>query len=69
MLAVATSFDMRSWQTAGAVSWEDSLRAAADKCLAKHEEVAGIATTPYPFGVQIPCERVASFASDRPRRH
>ncbi len=69
MLAVATSFDMRSWQDRGAVSWEGSLHAAADKCLAKHEEVAGIATTPYPFGVQIPCERVASFASQTPAGH
>ncbi len=66
MLAVVTSFDMSSPDHRGAPPWDDALRSAAVKCLAKHEEIAGIATAPAPFGVQIPCEQVSSFAPKRP---
>ena len=66
MLAVVTSFDMSSRDHRGGPLWDDALRAAAVKCLARHEEIAGVATAPYPFGVQIPCEQVASFAPRRP---
>ena len=66
LLAVATSFDMSNGRERGAVRWADALRVAAGRCLARHEEVAGIATSPRPFGVQIPCEQVASFAPKRP---
>jgi hypothetical protein len=63
LLAIVTSFDMRDSAARGAPYWDEALRRAADKCLAKDEELAGIATAPAPFGVQIPCGDVASFAS------
>jgi hypothetical protein len=65
-LAIATSFEMSS-SARGAPYWEDALRSAANKCLANGEEIAGIAASPPPFGVQIPCEDVASFAGERVR--
>jgi hypothetical protein len=62
LLAIVTSFDMRDSAARGAPYWDDALRHAAVKCLANEEEVAGITTAPAPFGVQIPCEEVSSFA-------
>lgn len=64
LVAIATSFDMTESGVRGRPYWDESLRAAADKCLAPGEELAGIATSPTPFGVQIPCGEVASYAGD-----
>jgi hypothetical protein len=61
LLSVATSFDMRGPARTTSF-WKASLRSAANKCVAEKEGLAGIATSPPPFGVQIPCDRVASFA-------
>jgi hypothetical protein len=47
----------------GAPYWEDALEQAADKCIANDEELAGIPAAPPPFGLQIPCDQVASFAT------
>lgn len=63
LLAVVTSFDMSSSAFRGRPYWDDALKGAANKCIANHEENAGIPTSPPPFGVQLPCEQVASFAS------
>jgi hypothetical protein len=67
LLAIVTSFDMRDPASRGAPYWDDALGHAAAKCLAQEEELAGIATAPAPFGVQIPCREVASFAPARRR--
>lgn len=66
-VAVASSFNVSNPAARGQPYWEDALRAAADKCLSHGEETAGIATSPSPFGVQIPCEEIASFADERIR--
>jgi hypothetical protein len=63
LLAVVTSFDMRS-SSRTTPHWEDALETAAAKCKAEPEGLAGIATSPEPFGVQIPCAEVASFEPD-----
>lgn len=70
VLAIAVSFDMRS-SARGETHWQSAVEAAADKCVAEGEEIAAIATSPAPFGVQIPCTEVESLASaalrERPR--
>jgi hypothetical protein len=62
VLAVVTSFDMRGGGFRESPYWEDALRRAADECQATGE-VAGIPTSPEPFGVQISCEEIESFAN------
>lgn len=62
MLAVVTSYDLRSPQARGRPYWGDALRNAATKCAKEGEEIAGIAISPIPFGVQVPCEQVSSYA-------
>ena len=64
LLAVVTSFDMSAPDYRGAPYWDDALETAAAKCAAEPAGLAGIATAPEPFGVQIPCAEVASFAPD-----
>jgi len=61
-LAVVTSFDMRADDFRGRPYWDDALREAATKCVVEGEELAGIATAPPPFGVQLPCQQVSSYA-------
>jgi hypothetical protein len=63
VVAVVTSFDMRSSEFRGRPYWDDALREAATKCVAEGEETAGIATAPEPFGVQVPCRQVSSYAA------
>lgn len=62
-LGIVTSFDMGDTAYRGAPYWEDAVEQAANKCLANGEELAGIPTAPPPFGLQIPCDQVASFAT------
>lgn len=62
-LAVVTSYDMRGGGFREAPYWDDALRQAAEKCQATGEEVAGIPTSPEPFGVQVPCAEVSPFAN------
>lgn len=64
LLAVAVSFDMSSSDGRGGPHWDDALRAAANKCVSQGEELAGIATAPEPFGVQVLCTEVASYADE-----
>lgn len=64
ILAVAVSFDMSNPEGRGRPYWEDALRTAANKCVSQQEEIAGIATAPPSFGVQLPCSEVASFADE-----
>jgi hypothetical protein len=62
LVAVGASFD----QTNGVRSrpyWGEALRASADKCITKHEEFAGIPTSPPPFGLVVSCWQVEQFAS------
>lgn len=63
LVAVVSSYDMRGGGFREAPYWDDALQQAAEKCQATGEEVAGIATSPEPFGVQVPCEEVESFAN------
>lgn len=62
-VGLVISFDMGDTTYRGAPYWEDALEQAADKCIANDEELAGIAAAPPPFGLQIPCDQVASFAT------
>jgi hypothetical protein len=70
LLAVVVSFDMSSADR-GKPYWHEALRTAANKCIVKEEEGAGIATDPLPFGVYTSCGEIESWASaavrDRPR--
>jgi hypothetical protein len=62
LVAVGVSFD----QTNGVRSrpyWGEALRDAADKCITKHEDLAGIPTSPRPFGLVVSCWQVEQFAS------
>jgi len=43
--------------------WGEALRAAADKCITKHEDLAGIPASPEPFGLVVSCWQVEQFAS------
>jgi hypothetical protein len=61
-LAIVTSYDMRAPESRGRPYWDDALRGAASKCVDRGEEIAAIPTSPKPFGVQIPCQQVASLA-------
>lgn len=62
-LAIVTSFDM-SDPVRQVPHWEDSLEIAAAKCASGELEFGGVATSPEPFGLQLSCEEVASFAPD-----
>lgn len=61
-LAIATSYYMGEPQYRGRPYWNDALREAATKCVSEGQELAGIPTAPAPFGVQVPCAQVSSFA-------
>ncbi|HVY97539.1 MAG TPA: hypothetical protein VHA54_11325 [Solirubrobacterales bacterium] len=61
-LAIVTSFDMSS-AARDRPRWEDALRTAATRCVSRNEELAGIPTSPRPFGVVVPCAAVASFSA------
>ncbi|MFT3864559.1 MAG: hypothetical protein QM729_09825 [Solirubrobacterales bacterium] len=62
LIAVAVSFDMSQGARSGP-TWHEGLRQAADKCVAEGEGIAAIPATPEPWGVQVPCSEVESFAS------
>jgi hypothetical protein len=62
-LAIVTSYDMRGGGFREAPYWDDALQQAAAKCQATGDELAGIPTSPAPFGVQVPCEEIESFAN------
>lgn len=61
LAAIVTSFDMRDPVRESPI-WDNSLRQAATICVRDREGIAGIATAPEPFGVQLPCEEIESFA-------
>lgn len=63
LVAVASSYDMRGGGFREAPYWEDALRQAAEECQETGAEVAGIPTSPEPFGVQVSCEEIESFAN------
>lgn len=62
LVAVGVSFDQTSSLRARPY-WGEALRASADKCITKHEEFAGIPTSPAPFGLVVSCWQVEQFAS------
>lgn len=62
LIAVAVSFDM-TYSARSKPYWSEALRSAADKCITKHEDLAGIPTSPAPFGLVISCYQVEQFAS------
>jgi hypothetical protein len=63
LVAVAVSFDMEHGARGGP-RWHEGLRIAADKCMAKEEELGAIPTTPEPWGIQyIPCTELESWGS------
>jgi hypothetical protein len=62
LIVIAVSFE----QTSSARTkpyWSEALRSSADKCITKHEEFAGIETSPPPFGLVVSCYQVEQFAS------
>jgi hypothetical protein len=67
-VAVVTSYDMRASEYRGRPYWDDALREAATKCVSEGQELAGVPTSPPPFGVQIPCSQVSSLAEPVARR-
>jgi hypothetical protein len=67
-LAIVTSYDMRAPESRGKPYWDDALHRAASRCVKRREEIAAIPTSPKPFGVQIPCQQVASLAERSDRR-
>ena len=62
LLAVVVSFDQTTTARARPY-WGEALRAAADKCISRHEGLAGITTAPKPFGLVVSCSQVEQFAS------
>jgi hypothetical protein len=62
ILAVAVSFDM-TYSARSKPYWSEALRHSANKCITKHEEFAGIETSPAPFGLVVSCYQVEQFAS------
>lgn len=66
LLGIATSFSARD-AVRQTPRWVDALERAATSCTRERLPEAPVATSPPGFGVQLPCERIASFA-DAPRR-
>jgi hypothetical protein len=62
LLAVVVSFDMSSGARERPY-WHEALTGAANKCVAKGEEGAGVPTDPAPFGVYVHCSEIESFAA------
>jgi hypothetical protein len=66
ILAVAVSFDMTEAARTKPY-WGEALRTAADKCIRNEEDLAGITTSPSPFGLVVSCSQVEQFASPSAR--
>jgi hypothetical protein len=67
LIAVGVSFDM-TYSARSKPYWGEALRHSANKCITKHEEFAGIETSPAPFGLVVSCYQVEQFASPRVRQ-
>jgi hypothetical protein len=65
-LAIATSYNLSEPSMRGRPYWDEALRDAATKCVSEREGTAGIPISPEPWGVQVPCEQVASYAEAGP---
>jgi hypothetical protein len=62
LISIAVSFDMQHGARGGP-RWHEGLRTAANKCVSKAEPVAGIPTTPEPWGIVLLCTEVESWAT------
>jgi hypothetical protein len=67
LAGVATSFDLQDTAIRGTPPWHEALTSTADSCVSEDLPVGTIPTSPPGFAVQVPCERIASFA-DVPAR-
>lgn len=61
-VAIVTTYDLRSSESRSHPYWDEALHAAATKCVEEGEETAGIPISPEPWGLQVPCQQVASYA-------
>ncbi|MEX0972418.1 MAG: hypothetical protein WDZ46_04075 [Solirubrobacterales bacterium] len=62
LIAIATSFSVREIEVRGTPPWDDALRGAAAECRQKNLIEAPVPTSPRPFGVFVPCNRLEGFA-------
>lgn len=61
LVAVATSFSQADRANRGTPPWEDALEAAAASCRAQSATEVPVAISPPGFGLQVPCDRIASL--------
>jgi hypothetical protein len=68
LLGILTSFRQGGDDHRGGPAWEASLKTAASSCQAEDLTEATVPTSPPPFGLQVPCERISSLADADPAR-
>lgn len=64
-IAIVTSFDAREIAVRGAPPWDAALEGAAKECRAEGAADIAVQTSPPGFGMQLPCDEIASFAPSR----
>lgn len=67
-LGTVVSFDVRDDTVRGTPPWDEALEGAASACLAKGVPDIAVPTSPPPFGLQVPCNRIESLAAVSLRR-
>lgn len=67
-LGIATSFDVRDDAVRGTPPWDEALSEAAAACVADDLSDVAVPTSPPPFGLSVPCERIESLAASPIRR-
>jgi len=68
VLGIATSFDMRDYPVRGTPPWNTALSEAASTCATESLTETTVPISPPGFAVQLPCDRLASFAEPPLRR-
>jgi hypothetical protein len=66
-IGIVTSFDVRNSAVRGTPPWDEALNGAASACVAEGVPDIAVPTSPPPFGLQVPCERIDSLAATPPR--
>lgn len=67
-LGVVTSFRQGDDDYRGGLPWQDSLRAAAFSCRTEGLSEIPVRISPPPFGLQVPCDRIASLGESAAKR-
>jgi hypothetical protein len=66
VLGIITSFSQGNGDYRGGPPWEGALKTAASSCREKGLTEIAVSTSPPPFGLQVPCNRISSLADAEP---